>query len=88
MFATFLLFTTICCVAISDQNSNKTNIENQHQNPFDNKTTFKIVKNCHLQKNQARLAASLDSVMNSPMALGVTFLLLGLIQMWPPSYFL
>ena len=35
MFATFLLFTTICCVAISDPNSNKTNIENQHLNPFD-----------------------------------------------------
>ena len=43
MFATFLLFTTICCVAISDPNSNKTNIENQHLNPFDNKTTFTIV---------------------------------------------
>ena len=42
----------------------------------------------YLQKNQALLAASLDSVMKRPMALGVTFLLLGLIQMWPPSYFL
>ena len=41
----------------------------------------------NLQKNQALLAASLDSVIKSPIAFGVTFLLTGFIQIRPPSYF-